>query len=217
VRKIYSVLRNSLNEAVKLGLIPRNVALLVRQPRDKREEMRCWDPLQARRFLEVARTSRLYALYVLVLSTGMREGELLALRWRDVTILPSGEGSVRVQHTLHWRNHALSLEEVKTNAGRRQIHLSAFATEALRQHATRQQEERAKAGASWRDNDLVFCTLTGGGIHKTNFRYRSFLKLVEKAGVPQIRHMTCGTPRRRSYCWRVYTLRSSARCWGIPQ
>lgn len=187
VRYTYSVLRNALNEAVKLGLIPRNVVLLVRQPREQREEMRCWDPTQARRFLEVARTDRLYALYVLALSTGMREGELLALRWRDLTLPLSGDGSVRVQNTLHWRDHVLSFEEVKTNAGRRQIHLSAVATDALRQHAIRQQVERAKAGPLWQVNDLVFCTLIGGGIHRTTFRLRSYVKLVEKAGVPYIR------------------------------
>ncbi len=187
VRYIYSVVRNALNEAVRLGLIPRNVGLLVKKPRDKRIEMRCWDPEQARRFLDVARSDLLYALYVVALSTGLREGELFALRWRDLTLPPSGEGAVRVQHTLHWRDRVMSIEEVKTDAGRRQIHLSARATEALRQHAIRQREERSKAGPNWRDNDLVFCTSTGGGIRKSNFRRRSFVKLVHAAGVPYIR------------------------------
>ncbi len=81
----------------------------------------------------------------------------------------------------------MSIEEVKTDAGRRQIHLSTRATEALRQHAIRQAEERAKADTDWRNNDLVFCTMTGGAIHKSNFRRRSFMKLVQAAGVPYIR------------------------------
>src|SRR5579862_4943431 len=56
------------------------------------------------------------------------------------------------------------------------------AANALAQHATMPEKLRL-----WQDNDLVFCTLRGGGIHKTNFRLRSFIKLVEKAGVPYIR------------------------------
>src|SRR5258708_2180469 len=80
VRYTHAILRNALNEAVALGLIPRNVALLVKKPRARRIEMRCWDPEQARAFLTAARRDRLYALYLVALSTGMREGELLALR-----------------------------------------------------------------------------------------------------------------------------------------
>jgi integrase len=187
VRYTYAVLRNALNEAVSLGLIARNVALMVKKPRVRRIEMRCWDPEQARRFLDAAKADRLYALYVVALSTGMREGELLALRWHDITLPPVGDGAIRVQHTLHWREGALSLEEVKTDAGRRQIHVSAYATEALREHGRQQLAERAKAGELWRDHDLVFCTRTGGAIHRSNFRRQSFARIVQAAGVPYIR------------------------------
>jgi integrase len=187
VRYTHAILRNALNEAVALGLIPRNVALLVKKPRARRIEMRCWDPEQARAFLVAARGDRLYALYLVALSTGMREGELLALRWRDVRLPATGEGALGVQNTLHWRNGRMSIEEVKTPSGRRQIHLSAQTTEALRQHRQRQCEERAKAGPIWRDNDLVFCTTVGGAIHVSNFRRQSFARLVSAAGVPYIR------------------------------
>src|SRR5262249_35338256 len=187
VRYMHAVLRNALNEAVALGLVPRNVALLVEKPRARRIEMRCWDPTQARAFLVASRGNRLHALYVLAPSMGMREGELLALRWRDVTLPHAGEGSLRVQHTLHWREGALSIEEVKTEAGRRQIHLSAQATEALRQHQLRQLAERAKVGLVWREHDLVFCNILGGAIAVSNFRRQSFAPLVRAAGVPYIR------------------------------
>jgi len=187
VRYTHSVLRNALNEAVALGLVPRNVALMVKKPRARRIEMRCWDPEQTRTFLEAARSDRLYALYVVALSTGLREGELLALRWRDVTLPASGDGSLRVQHTLHWRERVMSIEEVKTESGRRQVHLSTRATEVLRQHRLRQLDERARMGPIWRENDLIFCNRNGGAIHRSNFRRQSFARIVRAAGVPYIR------------------------------
>jgi integrase len=187
VRKIYSVLHNALGEAVALGLVPRNVASLVKKPRLGRKEMRCWDPEQARRFLDAARGDRLYALYVVALSTGLREGELLGLRWRDVTLPAGGEGTIRVQSTLHWRDRSMFLEEAKTEAGRRQIHLSTRASEALRHHRRLQLEERMKLGPQWHEHDLVFCNTIGGALRRSNFRRQSFARLVRAAGVPYIR------------------------------
>lgn len=193
IRYAHSVLRNALNEAVRLSIIPRNVALLVKKPRERRVEMKCWDPEQTLRFLDAARDDRLFALYVVALSTGMREGELLALRWRDVSLPANGSaGSIRVQHTLHWRGNSaglleLSLEEVKTERGRRKIDLSAEATQALREHRARQKAERLKLGPIWRDYELVFCNTIGGGIHASPFRTRMWAPLIEKAGVPYIR------------------------------
>ena len=100
VRKIYSVLHAALNEAVALGLIPRNVATGVRKPRLRRVEMKAWNPEQARTFLAVAAKDRLYAMYVVALSTGLREGELMALRWRDLMLPEDGsDGALRIQHT----------------------------------------------------------------------------------------------------------------------
>jgi integrase len=187
VRTIYSVLHAALNEAVALGLIPRNVATGVRKPRLRRVEMKAWNPEQARKFLAVAANDRLYALYVVALSTGLREGELMALRWSDVTLPDDGsDGALRIQHTLHWQEHMMSLDEVKTDSRRRQIHLSARATQALREHRKRQLEERTTRGAIWRRNDLVFCNQIGGALRVSNFR-RDFRKLIARAGVPFIR------------------------------
>src|SRR5262245_55631216 len=143
VRKMYSVLHAALNEAVALGVIPRNVATGVRKPRLRRVEMKAWNPEQARKFLAVAANNRLYAMYVVALSTGLREGELMALRWSDLTLPVDGsDGALRIQHTLQWQDHTMSLDEVKPDNGRRQIHLSAYATQALCEHRKRQHEER---------------------------------------------------------------------------
>ncbi len=126
-------------------------------------------------------------MYVVALSTGLREGELMALRWSDITLPDDGsDGALRIQHTLHWQERTMSLDEVKTDTGRRQIHLSVHATQALREHRKRQHEERTTRGPIWRRNDLVFCNQVGGALRVSNFR-RDFRKLIARAGVPFIR------------------------------
>jgi len=80
----------------------------------------------------------------------------------------------------------MSLEEGKTETGRRQIHLSAHATGALREHCLRQMEERRQRGSVWQDHDLVFCNQAGGALHASNLR-RAFRRLIARAGVPYIR------------------------------
>ncbi len=191
VHKAFSVLRSALNQAVRLGLVPRNVALLVERPRVGRREMRCWNPEEALRFLDVARREqpRLFALYVVALTTGMREGELLALRWRDVSLDEASlSGAVRVQNTLHWREDGrMALEEVKTPMSRRHVQLSSYAVRVLLQHRAAQDEERRRLGVIWRDHELVFCNRIGGALRVSILRRRSFLRLVELGGVPRIR------------------------------
>ena len=77
-------LRRALEDAVKQGLVPRNVAKLVSPPRIDQYEAQTLTVEQAEKLLEAARGSRLDALHILALTTGMRRGELLALRWDDV-------------------------------------------------------------------------------------------------------------------------------------
>jgi integrase len=115
---------------------------------------------------------RLEALYVLALTTGMRQGELFRLRWADVDL----EG------------HALAVRgEPKTAKSRRQVLLSEVGVEALRRHAGRQAEECRAAGNEWREAGLVFANAVGGSLTTTNVTYRSFRPLLERAGLPVIR------------------------------
>ena len=84
VRKMHGVLQKALDQVVSDGLIPRNAAKGIRLPQGKKKEIRPLSPDEARTLLDAARGDRLEALYVLAISTGLREGELLALRWEDV-------------------------------------------------------------------------------------------------------------------------------------
>jgi integrase len=80
VRLLHTIMHGALKDAVRLGLLPRNVADMVSSPRKRHPEMHVLTPEQARTFLKTAEGSRYAALFVVALTTGMREGELLALR-----------------------------------------------------------------------------------------------------------------------------------------
>jgi integrase len=86
VSHLHALLHSALNDALRQGLVQRNVCDLVNPPRKRKVEMMTLTPEQARLFLEAARVDRLEALYVVALTTGMREGELFALKWRDVNV-----------------------------------------------------------------------------------------------------------------------------------
>ena len=140
---------------------------------------------QARALLVAARGDRLEALYVLALTTGMRQGELLALRWRDVDL---ERGTLSVTGTLGWSKGAgLTISEPKTARSRRQLQLAAMAVTALRQHRASQAAE-ILAAVTWdQAADLVFLNQAGRPMQASNLLRRSFFPLLASAGLPRIR------------------------------
>src|SRR5205085_1845273 len=104
---------------------------LVSAPRVQRHEITPLSAEQARTLLEAAQGNRFEALYVLALTTGMRIGELLGLRWQDVDL---AAGRLQVHHTLVLTREGLRLTEPKTARSRRRIALAPAAVEALRHH-----------------------------------------------------------------------------------
>ena len=97
VQKIHTVLHKALDQALKWNMIARNAADAVKAPRPAPEEMHPLSPEEARRLIEAVRGDKLEALYVLAVHTGMRQGELLALRWEDVDL---NERVIRIRRTL---------------------------------------------------------------------------------------------------------------------
>jgi len=90
-------LAQALKQAVRLGIVNRNVCELVTSPRVPRREMITWTAEQARRFLAVARGSGYGPIWLLALGTGMRRGELLGLRWQDVDL---DKGLIAIRQTV---------------------------------------------------------------------------------------------------------------------
>lgn len=194
VHKLHVVLHKALKAAVADGLIPRNVTAGLKPPRITREEIDPLDTEGARRLLEMARGNRLEALYVLALNTGMRQGELLALKWDDVDL---ERGVLRVRRTLTHSDKRFVLGEPKTKKSQRSIRLTVSAVQALREHLARQLEEMERAGSLYASGGLIFATETGTIINPSNLRNRSFKPLLRLAGLRQIRfhdlRHTCAT------------------------
>jgi integrase len=138
---------------------------------------------EARRLIEAARDDRLEALYVLAIHTGMRRGELLGLKWKD---LDPDNFTVRVRRTLTRKGTGYILGEPKTKNSRRTVRLTARAAEALGRHRAKQAEEKLRAGSLYGDQDLVFAGEGGVLINPSNLRQRSFKSLLGRADLPRI-------------------------------
>ncbi|HSW09429.1 MAG TPA: site-specific integrase [Bacillota bacterium] len=196
VHRIHAVLHRALAQAVKWGQVLRNDADAVDRPKAARKEMKTLTPEEARQFLESSREDRFHALYVLAVSTGMRQGELLGLTWSDVDL---DAGRLVVRRQLQWNRQAKQYELTETKTGRaRSVSLTRQAADALRAQRKRQAEERLALGEAWQDaRSLVFTTQVGTPVgHNTLLRW-SFYPLMARAGVPRIRfhdlRHTCAT------------------------
>ena len=184
VAHLHAVMHRALGQAAKWGVAVRNVASLVDPPRMRRQEMKTLSPQQARRLLDIAKGDRLEALYVLALTTGMRQGEILGLRWKDADL---DSAALQVVATLQQVDGAFVFSEPKTARSRRQVALTAAAVAALRRHRARQAEERLRLGPAWEDNGVVFANERGKPIDASNLRRRSFWPLLKRAGLSPIR------------------------------
>ena len=181
VQIAHRTLHKALKQTVRWRLVPRNVSEDVDPPRPHQKEIRPLTGAQARALLDAVRFDPLEALYVLALTTGMRQGELLGLMWEDVDI----EGRVlRVRRTM-WEGRAST---PKTNSARRQIGLSRRAAVVLGEH-----QRRRRVESPW-----VFSSRVGTPLSCHNLHNRSWKPLLERAGLPSttrfhdLRH-TCAT------------------------
>ena len=171
-------------------MVGRNVTEDVDPPQVKREEIQPLNPDQTRALLKAAEGNRLEALYIVAVHTGMRPGEMLALKWDDVNL---DSGILQV-------NRALTGGEFtapKTARSRRWIKLTASGVKALRVHRKRQLEERMQRAGFWQDYNLVFPSSVGTPLSHRNV-VRSFKAVLNRAGLPKtvrlydLRH-TCAT------------------------
>ncbi len=193
VRIMRAVLRRALAQAEREGLVPRNVAALSQPARLDQPEGRALTVAQARQLLDTAEGDRLEAAFLLLLSYGLRRGELLGLMWAD---LDRSRRTLEVRRAVRLRKTArrddgtyigrvtsrVEFAELKTRRSRRVLFLTDGTLMALEKHARRQEEEREAAGDLWAENGLIFTSLVGTPIDPDNFA-KAFVRLCETAGL----------------------------------
>jgi integrase len=184
VEQAHAVLHRALAQAVKWGLLGRNPSQAVNVPRPQRREMRTFDEEQVRRLFEATADHRLHGLWVLLVTTGLRLGEALGLRWEDIDLTA---GRLVVKRALQRQREAgLVFVEPKSAKSRRTVHLAGGTVATLREHRRRQLVERLHAGPAWQDHDLAFCREDGRPLEPSGVaeRFREALKV---ADLPRLR------------------------------
>jgi len=184
VGQVHAILHRAFKQAVGWTLMYRNPTDYAQRPRVVRKETPVLSPSQVKAFLEAAKGARFEALFFLAVTTGMREGELLGLRWQDVDL---DGGVILIRHTLQRINGTFQLSEPKSAKSRRVIALAPSAINALRRHRAAQIEERLWVGPHWEDNDFVFTNGLGRPVEVTNLTQRHFRPLLKGAGLPVVR------------------------------
>jgi integrase len=177
-RKVGVTVRTALNAAVRMLLVPVNVALAAPLSKVPRFEPKVFTPEQVREFLKAAEADRFGALYVLAIDSGCRQGELLALRWTD---LDTATGPLAVTKSLANRQGKVWVKETKREKSRRSVVLS-FSLEKLKEH-----RERMAAEGWDTEAGLMFPSTTGGYVCKGNLHTRYFGPTLKRAKLPAIR------------------------------
>lgn len=158
VKHVHRTLSQALAHAVRLGVLARNPAQAVRPPKPPEREIMILLKDEIGTLLRSARGTWLYGPVLVAVTTGMRRGEILGLRWRDIDLQSS---KLSVQQTAEYVNRELNFKAPKTTGSRRTITLPAITVEALKTHRKAQLEDRMKLGLGRDDKDLVFTNALG--------------------------------------------------------
>jgi integrase len=173
----------ALSQAVKWGILHRNVCDAVDAPRVTHAPGKVWTADDARRFIAAGEGTNLEALWVLVATTGLRRGEALGVRWQDLDL---DDRTMRVRQSVVIYKNKPIIQEPKSAAARRVVKLDPETVAMLRSHRAQQLERRLALGPIWHELDLVFCTGDGKALNPNNL-YRILDKVMARAGVPRIR------------------------------
>lgn len=186
VRNVHAVISKALSAATRKRLVNRNVALDADPPKVRgpgEREMETWTPEELRLFLQGIAHHRLAPAYLLSASTGMRRGEVLGLRWRDIDL---DNATVAIRQTLISVRYEITLSEPKTARGHRTISLDPATVAVLRAHLAMQQAERDRYGEAYEDHNLVFARPDGRPLHPDYFS-QTFDRTVKRLGLKKVR------------------------------
>ncbi|WP_138751821.1 site-specific integrase [Paenibacillus sinopodophylli] len=174
IQKCHTLINAAMKKAVTWDMIQKNPTSIVPRPKARKKEMQVWSLEESKQFLEAAAEDPLAIVFVLALTTGMRQGEILGLRWKDVDF------DNRIISITQILNHDGKGFDVgaKTLSGQRPIKVDTETMNALNKHRIKQREGRMKYADVFEDNGLVVCTRFGSPVSPRNLN-RTFDRIVE--------------------------------------
>jgi integrase len=184
-RHIHRILKSALKRAVEQQALARNPAdAITRLPKVERQPITTLTAAQSRTLLDAIRHTTTYWLVLIALATGMRRGEILALRWGNLDL---DRGVVRVVESLeHTRQGGLRFKSTKTDRARRAVTLPRFALDELRRWKPAQATQLLALGVKQGPKTLV-CARQDGEPKQPESLTHEFTYLIAKAGVPKVR------------------------------
>lgn len=184
---IHGILFSAFKEAVKLELIPRNISEVIRPETPKSDPSTkassAWTAEEVTQFLKVAKSDRMYLVFYLMLTLGLRRGEVLGLKWKSIDF-PSRQ--MRINETLVSVDGKATQSLPKTQNSRRPLRLPSDVIKALKGHRQTQKKELANLGMAVSDETHIFTTSVGSPIHPDNVG-RTLDRLATKAKLRLIR------------------------------
>jgi integrase len=184
LKLVHSILHKALGHARQVKLVGFNVADGLSLPKYEKRKPQVLDPEQVRLLLEGAKERNLYVLLAVAVTTAMREGEILSLRWSDIDM---DKKLLKVARTVNYLPGYHFVEgEAKTETSQRNILLPHFLVELLKQHRASQLETRSKVGEKWIDQNLVFPNRRGKFMRANTLRNQLY-KLLADVGLPHMR------------------------------
>lgn len=190
IRLIHTVIHATLKQAIRNQLIIHNVSEATTLPKEKKKEIKPLTLEQVNQLLTAIKGDRLYPAILLEFNTGLRRGELLALRWQDMDlqggVLHVKQNLVQIRNQIGDKKTRLIFQEPKTQQSKRAIPLSQAVIEEIWRHKSRQSQEKLQLGQAYQDHGLVFCQEDGRPWEPAWF-WACFKRMLQKANLPNIR------------------------------
>lgn len=182
VKNIHGILHKALKQAVEIGYIRVNPADSCKLPRTEKQEIKPFTEEQMKAFLKEVHGHPFERLYLTALFTGMRQGELLGLPWRQVDF---AAGTILIDQQMQIVNREYKIVTTKNSKPRR-ITPASFVMEQLRRQQIRQAEWKLAAGSVWENSGLVFTDEIGHHLARETV-YSNFKRLAAAIGRPDAR------------------------------